>query len=938
MTSTRRSGTLAAVLTASLSGGPYGRFPDGMRRHLLGSVVCDSCRVSNGATPTGTVTFLFTDIEDSTRIWQADSKAMGEAVATHDRLMRSCIEGAGGYVFALGGDSFAAAFQVVDAAADAAVSAQEALRNEAWPTAEPLRVRMGIHTGAAELRAGNYFGPTVNRTARLMSAGHGGQILLSEVSASLLSGDHAVRDLGERKLADIDGSEHVHQIGHARFPPLRAVALFSCDVPVARTELVGREKELSTVDETLRSSRLVTLVGTGGTGKTRLAFEAARVAQARFEAGVRLVDLAAITDPGDVGASIARAVDAVPGGDPIAAAAAAIDARDVLLVVDNCEHVIEAVADDIDTLLTACPHVVVLATSREPLEIDGESVYPVPPLDPAGAGSELFRTRVGAAGVDPLQFDPFDVTVLCTRLDGLPLAIELAAARARTLNPAEVIARLDAGDDLHSGRRRRRRRHDTLEATIAWSYDLLDDDERLVLRRCALFESDFPLEGIQATSALSAGATVEALDGLVAKSLVVRMPATGEAAASRYRLLETIRDFAADRLAHDDDLDDAQNRLVDYAVNLFDGWLAGAARQRVLDELVAQRTAITNAARYADARGRLDALGDILQLSMLGWLAEPTTASPEDLISPASLEALPEELRGTLVVQRAIRHLNLGEVDACLEAADQALQLSKNRDTLYGATALSVQARLLAYVDPEAGLAMSEHAFEMRKRADPIPRLHASGDAGWMWRMHDHASNLIAVGDMNAAWDVLLDAARLGPDVNPLAHHMLFADILWTSILVERPDEGLALADAALGSDLQASRRWLSHPTILPISHAGALAAAGDPGQAERNLLAAVESWPDAGDAPRWSTCLVGFAVAAFHAGDRERAMRLLRPVPKAVMSVLMVRRHYRSRLGVPPRSSAPLESGRDADRDVTEIQASLHDEIRHVRRLLTEG
>jgi len=892
--------------------------------------------MEEGATPTGTVTFLFTDIEGSTRSWQADSEAMGRAVAAHDRLMRSCIEGAGGYVFALGGDSFAAAFQTVDAAVDGAASAQEALRAETWPTPGPLRVRMGVHTGSAEQRAGNYFGPTVNRAARLMSAGHGGQILLSDLSASLLTGDHLVRYLGERKLADIDGSEHVHQVGDERFPPLRAVEVFSCNVPIARTELIGREQELLTVDESLRSSRLVTLVGTGGTGKTRLAFEAALVAQARFEAGVRLVDLTAIADPSGVEASIAAAVDATPGESAIAEAAAAIGARDVLLVVDNCEHVIDAVVDCADALLSACPHVVILATSREPLEIDGESVYPVPPLDPAGAGGELFRARVAAAGVDPLQFDPSDVTALCTRLDGLPLAIELAAARARTLNPAEVIARLDAGADLSSGRRRRRRRHDTLEATIAWSYDLLDDDERLVLRRCALFESDFPVEGIEATSALSPAKTVDALDGLVAKSLVVRIPGTGDGGASRYRLLETIRDFAADRLNADDDLDEAQNRLVDYAVDLFDEWLVGTTRQQVLDELVTQRATVANAARYADAHGRFESLGDILQLSMLAWLTEPTSVSPDDLVRPDSLDALPDDIRGTLIAQRAIRHLNLGDVDACLQALGRALQLSTNRDTLYGAVALSVQARLLAYVDPDAGLALSERSFRMWSRAEPIPRLLTSGDVSWMWRMHDHASNLMAVGDMNAAWDVLLDAARLGPDVNPLAHHMLFADILWTSILVERPGEGLALATEALGSDLQASRRWLSQATILPISYAGALAAAGDPEPAERALLSAVESWTDAGDAPRWSNCLVGFAVAAFHAGDPERAMRLLLPLPRAAMSVMMVRRHYLSLLGVPPLSSALFESDRDADRDIAEIKAMIDEEVRHARQLLT--
>lgn len=887
--------------------------------------------------PTGTVAFLFTDIEGSTRAWQADPAAMGEAVAAHDRLVRSCIEDAGGYVFALGGDSFAAAFQTVDAAVDAAVCAQESLAAHPWPTPRPLRVRMGIHAGSAQERDENYFGPTVNRAARLMSAGHGGQILLSGVSASLSQTGRAIRSLGERRLADVEGAEHVHQIGDGRFPPLRAVEVFRCDVPAARTELFGREEDLLVIDRSLRSSPLVTLVGVGGAGKTRLAFEAARAMQIRFQGGVRLVDLTVIASPGDVAPSIATAVDLMPEADTVDAIARAIGGRDVLLVVDNCEHVIDAVADCVDALLAACPNLVVLATSREPLEVDGESVYPVPPLDPAGAAIELFRARVEATGLDPDQFDPSDVADLCARLDGLPLAVELAAARARTLQPTELIARLDAGAELGSGRRRGRRRHDTLDATIAWSYNLLDDEERLVLRRSALFETDFPLEGIESTSGLSPAAVVDALDGLVAKSLVVRVPAPGRNETSWYRLLDTIREFAARRLTDDDDLEHAQNRLVDYVVGLFDAWLTGTRRPQLLLELLTQRATIAAAARHAEAGRRLDAVGDLLHLSSLVWWCEPTTADPDDLIHPDTLDELPDDIRGSLIALRATRHLGRGDIDACLQTVGQALQLSATRDTHYGATALSIQSRLISYIDPEAGLEMANRAVAMWERAEPAPRAPAlAGDFGSMFLAQDHASTLLAVDDHQAAWEELLNAARLGPDVNPIAHIGLLADLIWVSLLIDRPADGLAHVEAALGTDLGASLRWSAAQVHLSVARACAIAAAGDPERAERILLATIES--STAFAPgHLSAWLVAFGVIAFHAGDHERAHRLLRAPTRAGMGVMMARRRYLAKLGTAPSSTAVLESADDADIDVDEITAIIDEEIRHVRHTLTE-
>ncbi len=885
--------------------------------------------------PTGTVTFLFTDIEGSTRAWQDEPGQMAKAVAAHDDQLRSCIEAAGGHVFALGGDSFAAAFATVDSAVEAAVAAQDSLGGYQWPTSEPIRVRMGIHAGSAEERAGNYFGPTVNMAARLMSAGHGGQVLLSETASSLLRTRPALVHLGERRLDDVLAPVMVHQLGDRRFPPLRAVNVFLCDVPVARTELIGREQELSVIDQSLHSARLVTLVGAGGSGKTRLAFEAARAVQAQFEAGVRLVDLAAVADATGVGPSIATAVDAASGADAVAA----IGKRETLLVVDNCEHVIDEIADHLDELLSSCPNLKVIATSREPLEIDGEVIYAVPPLDPAGAATDLFRARVEAAGMDPNHFDASDVSALCARLDGLPLAVELAAGRARTLNPSEMIERLDAGVDLEGGRRRRRRRHETLEATIAWSYDLLAADERRVLLRSAVFESEFPLAGIETTSGLSRANTLVALDGLVAKSLMVRVWDAGGSDASRYRLLETVRDFAGRRLGVDDDPADAQDRLVDYMVSLFDDWLAGTSRPELLDEIVAQLATIASAAHYAEHGDRLDAFGDILQIWMLAWLCVPTAGRPDVVIDSERIERLPDEVRGTLFCHRSIVLLNLGDIDGCLRNVSSALALAGGRDTVYAATALSIRARMVAYVDPEAALALAESSQAMRSRADEGARAALlGGDVSWMFEMHDYASVLTAAGQTQAAWETLLDAARLGIDVNPLAHHMLLTDVLWTSILMGRPDEGLARAAVAGGAELRSARRWPTSATPAPIAHAAALAAAGDVVQAQRSVLATIESWEEnPPSSVLLPTCLVALGIIAFHEGDDMRATLLLEPTPKSAMSVLMLRRHYRERLGITSSSARPLESASEVDSIEIDTKGLVDAELKYIRRSLTE-
>jgi predicted ATPase/class 3 adenylate cyclase len=514
--------------------------------------------------PTGTVTFLFTDIEGSTRLWEAAPNQMRSALASHDAIVRRTIEEHGGHVFSTGGDGFAAAFDRPEQAWGAAVEAQGALTGHAWPEAAPVRVRMAVHTGAAEERGGDYFGPAVNRAARLMALGHGGQVLCSSVTADLLGAVELV-DLGEHRLQDLSAPQRVFQAGAGRFPPLRSVDAYPGNLPLQVSSFIGRDAELARADKALHEARVVTLTGVGGVGKTRLALQVAATALPRFPDGAWLVELAPVRDPEGVAGAVAAVfgVSVRAGMSLEESLMEFLRAKRLLLVVDNAEHLLEAVAELVDLFERNCAGVVVLVTSREGLALDGERVLPVPSLGapPLGAGAEaaaaadavrLFVER--ARAVDPdfelAAANTAAVIEVCRRLDGVPLAIELAAARVGAMTPAELAQGLDRRfATLAGGRRRAVQRHQTLRAAIDWSYELLTDAERRLLARLAVFAGGCTraaAEAVCAAAPLSGGQVFEALAGLVAKSLVV---AQRESAETRYRLLETIREYGEDRLA-----------------------------------------------------------------------------------------------------------------------------------------------------------------------------------------------------------------------------------------------------------------------------------------------------------------------------------------------------------------------------------------------------
>src|SRR5271154_4921340 len=503
------------------------------------------------AAPSGVVTFLFTDVEGSTRRWEADAEGMRAALAAHDEVLRSAIEEHGGRLFKHTGDGVCAAFSSPRSAVNAAVGAQGELQ---------LPVRMGLATGEAELRDSDYFGTVLNRAARVMATGHGGQILLADSTAVLLSGVDLM-DLGPRRLRDVPTPVGVFQVrapGLATdFPPLRALDTSPGNLRRATSSLIGRESELDEVQAAVKAHRLVTLTGVGGVGKTRLALEVAARLVDEFPDGVWFFELAAVTDPAAVPDAVASVLGITkqPGKGVTDSIAAALEGRVRLLVFDNCEHVLNAAADLIEAIFAHSATVKILATSREGLGAVDEQVWPVPSLD-VGAGIDsaavtLFVERAESAAprFSLATTDEAEAVIeICRRLDGIPLAIELAASRMPSMTASEVRDRLDQRFRLLVGSRRGLERHQTLRHAVAWSYELLGDAEKALLERCSVFAGGFDLKSACAVAGSDDPddyVMLDRLDALVRKSLLVADRSSGR---TRFSMLETIRQFAEEQL------------------------------------------------------------------------------------------------------------------------------------------------------------------------------------------------------------------------------------------------------------------------------------------------------------------------------------------------------------------------------------------------------
>jgi predicted ATPase/class 3 adenylate cyclase len=488
--------------------------------------------------PRGTVTFLFTDIEGSTRLLHELGDGYADVLAQHRGVLRAAFARHRGVEVDTQGDAFFVAFGRAADAVAAAADAQRALE----PTR--VRVRMGIHTGEPMVTEEGYVGGDVHRAARVMSAGHGGQVLVSEATARLLDSHTELSDLGEHRLKDLSAPERLYQLGERAFPPLRT--LYRTNLPVVTTPLIGRERELEEAGALVRSHRLLTLTGSGGSGKTRLAVHLAADAADEFPDGVFWVPLQAIKDPAIVENTIAGAVGAEDG------LVGHIGSKRMLVLLDNFEQVIEA-APTVSSLLAGTPNAKVLVTSREPLQVASERRYPVDPLR-ADDAEVLFVARAQAVAPD---FGPTrTVPLICERLDRLPLAIELAAARVALLDPDDLLARLDQRLPLLASRSRDApARQKTLRATIEWSYELLEPDEQQLFRRIGVFRGSFTLETAEAVC----GADLDTVESLVVKNLVRRRWGSG-----RLLLLDTIREYAREQLDQSPETEDIHRRHTEF--------------------------------------------------------------------------------------------------------------------------------------------------------------------------------------------------------------------------------------------------------------------------------------------------------------------------------------------------------------------------------------
>ena len=523
------------------------------------------------------LTFLFTDIEGSSLRWLDHRVAMQSAVGLHDALLTAAIAAHDGRVFKTTGDGFYAVFALPADALNAAVAAQQALAARDWSDVGGLAVRMAVHVGTAQRRDDDYFGPAVNRVARLLPLGHGGQILLTASAAELVVAErdhrHPLRLLGAHPLDDPAQPVGVYQVDVAglrrEFPSLRTSDVRRTNLPHQSSALIGREAELAEVQQLLDASRLVTLAGAGGVGKTRLALDAGARRLDRHADGVWMVELAPIADPALVASTVATALRIESSGDlgPLELLASRVRDKVMLLIVDNCEHLIGAVATMVEALLAAAPDLQVLATSQEPLGVSGEHVLRVPSLsvpDERVSEAELIaapavrlfveRARAVDAGFSLDSRTIGVVAAICRRLDGIALAIEMAAARASTLGVETLASRLDERFRLLTrGARTALPRQQTLRATLDWSHGLLDEGERSIFRRLAVFAGGFTVD---AATEVVADKTIDALEAmdhlshLVARSLVAT-DAAGE--GRRLRLLETTRAYALAKLADADE-------------------------------------------------------------------------------------------------------------------------------------------------------------------------------------------------------------------------------------------------------------------------------------------------------------------------------------------------------------------------------------------------
>ncbi|HEU4911565.1 MAG TPA: tetratricopeptide repeat protein [Actinomycetes bacterium] len=688
--------------------------------------------------PTGTVTFLFTDIEGSTRLLhELGSEAYAAALLEHRRLVRAACAAYDGVEVDTQGDAFFVAFPTAPGAVLAAARIVEDLRPG------PIRLRMGLHTGTPYVTAEGYVGEDVHRAARIAACGHGGQVLVSSATAALLRPGTLpdgldLRDLGDHRLKDLSAAERIHQLGDDDFAPLKS--LHRTNLPVPATPFLGRTRELAEVTDLLSrvDVRLLTLTGPGGTGKSRLALQAAAEVSDRFPGGVFWVPLAPLRDPGLV---LATAAAAVGTGEDLRDH---IGDKSMLLLLDNFEHLMGATAD-LHSLMATCPKVVLLVTSRETLRLPGEQAYPVPPLR-GDEAVELFAARARAA--DP-HFVPGPTLVLLTeRLDRLPLAIELAAARVRVLTMDQLVDRLDRRLDLLKAGRGADPRQQTLRATIEWSHDLLDDEERRLFARLGVFSGGCTLESAERVC----DADLDVLESLVDKSLVrVRD-------GDRFWMLETIREYAVERLRDSAELAELRRRHAEHFLALGEEaapHLRGSAAARWLDRLDDEHDNVRAALEWFAREQRVDEHLRLAASLVEFWLSRGFLSEGRRILADALAAGDGEPgSRARALDGAAVLAVSAGDTGAARSPAAEALAIHQR---LGDEAARAESLWTLGYVAVEdkdwsaAQKAVEESTSIFRRVGDVPSLLGASRTLAWIHHMRGDLDTARRLHEQNLA-------------------------------------------------------------------------------------------------------------------------------------------------------------------------------------------
>jgi predicted ATPase/class 3 adenylate cyclase len=639
--------------------------------------------------PSGTVTFLFSDIEGSTRLWEEHPDAMRECLARHDELMRVAITAHDGVIVKTTGDGVHAAFPTAAGGVAAAIDAQRGITSSAWDGLGGLKIRIGLHTGEAELRDEDYYGSDLNRAARLMSVAHGDQIVVSQLTGGLvrdaLPDGVELVDLGEHRLRDVAAPIQVFQVTHPdlprEFPPLRSLQAVVGNLPSQLTSFVGRDDAVATLVGALDHARLVTLTGTGGVGKTRLALRVAGEVAREFADGAWVCELAAADDDLLMAQVIANALGCQqrPGLSLADSIVEYLKVRNLLLVLDNCEHLLDDAGAVAASVLRTCPNLKILATSREALEVDGERVVRVKSLEESAA-VRMFDDRARDAGASGAWTDEqwAAIAEICQRVDGIPLAIELAAARVEAMSPVEIASHLDERFRILTGKRRGRlERQQTLRATVDWSYQLLAPHERTVFDRLGIFSGSFDAEAASAVVSddhIDAWQVRDIVADLVAKSMLVAEDGPG--GTTRYTMLETLRVFARDQLDQSDDADAWRRRHAANVASFAEAFAVGTQGTECLlwsARLMANLDNVRAAVSWAlDRDDPADSSLAIRSLVALATVGQWNRSIMIDRMAVRAIEVVadgPPEWRAPILALASYHELNRGRADRGLELA-----------------------------------------------------------------------------------------------------------------------------------------------------------------------------------------------------------------------------------------------------------------------------